>query len=125
MLFYNHFPEHIPDPIRAAVLSEEGGKWFEVLEDSRRSASGKYIFVQQNGRIYVSKVRRGMNGSAVGHIDLARGTPVAYAGEVFFSGRKKRGILRFWTNESGHYLPAPEFARQAGLPLNLFRAIDT
>ena len=45
---------------------------------------------------------------AIGHIDLGKGEDVKYAGRLYFSGRTNRGILRKWTNESGHYRPCAE-----------------
>ncbi|MHC5937906.1 hypothetical protein [Nostoc sp.] len=52
---------------------------------------------------------------AIGHIDLAKGEDVKYAGRLYFLGRNNRGILRKWTNESGHYRPAGEFMSNADL----------
>jgi hypothetical protein len=49
------------------------------------------------------------------------GKEVDYAGRVYFSGRKNRGILRKWTNESGHYRPSPDFISAAGLPISQFQ----
>ena len=43
-------------------------------------------------------------------------------GRLYFSGRTNRGILRKWTNESGHYRP-PTIAREnAGIPESLFQS---
>lgn len=48
------------------------------------------------------------------------GRDVKYAGQIYFSGRTNRGILRKWTNESGHYQPSSEFMSNAGLPEEFF-----
>lgn len=77
-----------------------------------RTASGKYNFVTIAGKIYVHHY--------AGHIDIARGQPVQYAGEAQFSGRTNRGTLRWWNHKSGHYRPAKNAAIQAGLPLDKF-----
>ncbi|AFZ36517.1 hypothetical protein Sta7437_2998 [Stanieria cyanosphaera PCC 7437] len=50
------------------------------------------------------------------------GREVDYAGRLYFSGRTNRGILRKWTNESGHYRPPAKFKSMAGLPENLFQS---
>jgi hypothetical protein len=50
------------------------------------------------------------------------GREVDYAGRIYFSGRNKRGIIRKWTNESGHYRPDSEYMSNAGLPVELFEA---
>lgn len=62
-----------------------------------------------------------MSQMAYGHKDLTQGKPVLYAGQIRFSRRAKRGMILWWDNNSGHYKPAPEYAAQAGLPLELFR----
>lgn len=123
-MFYNHYPEDAPNPIPIIVLREDGGKWVEVTNDSTRSASGLYNFVCIGGIIYVNKASRTFQGSPVGHIDIARGEPVDYAGEVRFAGRKKRGLLRSWNNRSGHYQPLVDEAGRAGLPMELFQPKD-
>lgn len=120
-MFYNLYPEDASNPVPVIVLREQGGNWVEVTNDSTRSASGLYNFVCIGGTIYVNKASRTFQGAPVGHIDIARGGPVDYAGEVRFAGRKKRGILRYWNNESGHYKPPASAAHQAQLPLDVFR----
>lgn len=120
-MFYNLYPEDAPNPVPLIVLRYSNDKWVEVRGNSTRSASGLYNFVSVGGMIYISKANRSFHGSPIGHIDLARGGPVDYAGEIRFSGRKNRGLLRSWNNLSGHYEPSADKANQAGLPRVLFR----
>jgi RHS repeat-associated protein len=118
--FPNRYPEDIPGPAKVGRLLQEDGKWFVSLPgEARRTASGRYIFVSMEGRIYVAK-QPGAAGVVVGHVDISNGAPVDYAGEIFFSGRTNRGTLRGWSNASGHYQPGAEYAGQAGLPLEYF-----
>jgi hypothetical protein len=51
------------------------------------------------------------------HPSLAAGRPVLYAGEAYF----EHGVLRWWSNGSGHYRPDADHADQADLPMDLFR----
>jgi len=81
-----------------------------------RSASGRYIYVQLGQYVFLARVNRG-----IGHIDLSLGLPVVYAGEIQFGGRKKRGVLRWWNNNSGHYRPDAFAAFSAMLPFDLFK----
>ena len=121
-MFYNHYPEDAPNPVPTVVLRDDSGKWVEVTNDSTRSASGLYNFVRIGGTIYVNKASRIFHGALVGHIDIARGEPVDYAGEVCFAGRKERGLLRSWNNRSGHYQPSVDEADRSGLPMELFQS---
>jgi RHS repeat-associated protein len=111
----NIFPE---DPVRAVArfkLEQRSGKWVTVSASGRtRSATGRYIFIRQNDTTFVQRQSR------AGHIDLAGGRPVDYAGQIQFSGRNSRGTLRTWDNGSGHYQPPARLAERAGLPMDLF-----
>lgn len=89
---------------------------------SCRTASGVYNFVTQGGIIFVRRASARVGNSLIGHIDLAMGRDVEYAGRLYFSGRYNRGVLRKWKNESGHYRPDAAFMVQANLPLELFEA---
>ncbi len=120
-MFYNLYPEDAPNPVPLIVLRYSNDKWVEVRANSTRSASGLYNFVSVGGMIYISKASRSFHGSPIGHIDLARAGLVDYAGEIRFAGRKKRGLLRFWNNLSGHYQPSADQASRAGLPMELFQ----
>jgi hypothetical protein len=118
--FANLFPEDYPKPVKRSMLEIRDGKWVEVRKgDEVRSASGTYNFTTIDGKIYAGKLRGGRE--RVGHIDISRGENVDYAGTASFSGRYNRGILRSWSNESGHYKPASEFSSQAGFPEELFQ----
>ena len=64
-----------------------------------------------------------MGGKLIGHIDLARGGDVDYAGEIRFgASRRNRGLLGWWDNSSGHYRPLASNAISISdlLPIDLF-----
>jgi hypothetical protein len=120
--FFNLIPEDLPKIIQRSRLVYHDGKWKELMPTSiTRTPSGSYNFVTQDGDIFISKVRAIVDCRLIGHIDLSMGKEVDYAGRVYFSGRKNRGILRKWTNESGHYRPSPDFISAAGLPISQFQ----
>jgi hypothetical protein len=120
--FPNLFPEDLPKLIQKSRLVYYDGKWQELMPTSIiRTASGSYNFVTQDGTIFICKVRAIVDCRLIGHVDLAMGREVDYAGRLYFSGRKNRGVLRKWTNESGHYRPSPDFISAAGLPVMQFR----
>jgi RHS repeat-associated protein len=73
--------------------------------------AGTYDFVVQGGDVQVG----------LGHYFLAEGGPVEYAGTITFDDN---GVLLEWTNASGHYRPSGNFAANAGLPMDAFRAVD-
>lgn len=81
-----------------------------------RTASGVYNFVTQGGVVFIRRASAKVGSSLIGHVDLAMGKEVDYAGRLYFSGRTNRGILRKWTNESGHYRPSLDSRSSAGLP---------
>ena len=119
--FPNLFPEDLPRIIQRSQLVLREGKWREVrYKRSERTASGVYNFVTLEGQMFICRASARVGGRAIGHVDLAMGKDVDYAGRLYFSGRTKRGILRKWTNESGHYRPTPELMSNAGLPEELF-----
>jgi hypothetical protein len=70
--------------------------------------------------VFICRASARVGGRPIGHVDLAMGKDVDYAGRLYFSGRANRGILRKWTNESGHYRPTSELMSNAGLPNELF-----
>ncbi len=122
--FTNLFPEDAPAPLARSKLLQREGKWLEIRPDgTERSASGRYIFAQVDGELYGVRgtTRVGGGTRPAGHIDLAQGSPVEYAGEIQFSGRHDRGIIRYWNNQSGHFQPDPGAASQANLPQELFQ----
>ena len=103
------------------MLVHKQGKWRELrYKREERTASGVYDFVSLERQVLICRVSTRVGGQLIGHIDLAMGKDVEYAGRLYFSGRANRGILRKWTNESGHYQPPPEFINNAGLPEELF-----
>jgi RHS repeat-associated protein len=118
--FENRIPDDIPKAVPRIRLENRNGKWVTVSSSGKvRTASGRYIFVRKGSDILVAKENR------AGHIDLAHGQKVLYAGEIQFSGRRRRGVLRKWNNQSGHYLPTAEAAHQAGLPMQSFEPVET
>lgn len=120
-MFNNLFPEDNPRVIPRSTLVHERGKWLEVTHNlERRTASGKYSFVCLSGTIFMRRACASVDGKRIGHVDLAMGKDVDYAGQLYFSGRRNRGILRKWTNESGHYRPSAKENTNAHLPLKLF-----
>ena len=121
--FSNLFPNDPPIIIQRSLLVLKEGKWRELAYGHQeRSASGVYNFVRIDERVFIRKASARVAGRAIGHIDLAMGKEVDYAGRLYFSERTNRGILRKWTNESGHYRPPPEFMSNARLPEKLFEA---
>jgi hypothetical protein len=121
--FPNLFPEDSPRLIQRSRLVNYDGKWKEVMPNQKeRTASGVYNFVTQEGVILIRRASARVGNSLIGHIDLAMSKEVEYAGRLYFSGRTNRGILRKWTNESGHYRPSPRFMSRAGLPEELFQS---
>lgn len=113
-------PWDLPAAYSPAELIYCNGKWRVIKGDSEWSAAGFYNFVRLDGRFYVCKANLRTDG--IGHMELSRGRAVDYAGEIRFAGRKKRGVLRYWNNESGHYRPLASAAREAHLPLDRFKS---
>lgn len=87
-----------------------------------RTASGVYNFVTQEGIVFIRRASAKVGNSLIGHVDLAIGREVDYAGRLYFSGRTSRGILRRWTNESGHYRPTADARSNACLPEEKFQS---
>jgi hypothetical protein len=121
--FPNLFPEDLPKIIQRSRLVYCDGKWREVMSNQKsRTASGVYNFVTQEGVVFILRANAKVGSSLIGHVDLAMGRDVDYAGRLYFSGRTNRGILRKWTNESDHYR-LPAIAREnAGIPESLFQS---
>lgn len=120
--FSNWFPEDLPIMIQRSRLDREQRKWLEITyKGEKRTASGVYNFVTIDRIVFIRKVSAWIANRRIGHIDLAKGQEVDYAGQIYFSGRSNRGILRKWTNESGHYRPTPEFMSNACLPEESFQ----
>jgi hypothetical protein len=121
--FPNLFPDDSFRIVQRSRLVDYNQKWREVLSNGeKRTASGVYIFVTIEGVIFVRRASTQIGNTLIGHIDLALGKDVDYAGTLYFSARSNRGILRKWTNESGHYRPSSELKSRAGLPEELFQS---
>ncbi|HKX29237.1 MAG TPA: RHS repeat-associated core domain-containing protein [Blastocatellia bacterium] len=124
--FGNLYPQDKPSQVQKFKLENRGGRWVTVSSTGTvRTASGRYIFVRQGDNLYAAKPGTTVGGRfaaerPVGHIDLADGKKVDYAGRIQFSGRTNRGSIRWWDNGSGHYQPTKEHAGQAGLPMDSF-----
>ena len=131
---HDNLPREMPESGARVELREEGGKWREFVGTSRRTASGAYDFVVQNGKIYAVKHDRRLAAPihaepdtatprGGGHTQAARGGPVGFAGQVFITGS---GTLKEWNDGSGHYRPVSTFeqfrrpAIDAGLPNDKF-----
>lgn len=119
---FGNLPREKPDPVgtRRVELMKRGERWYEVggPSRSRRRAAGSYDFVVQGDRIWAVKSR-----SRFGHTEAAQGGRVRFAGQIRFgSSRGGRGLIREWNNASGHYRPSKVFARNAGLPMERFKA---
>ncbi|MDP4076862.1 hypothetical protein [Acidovorax sp. A1169] len=121
--FVNLFTDQ-PDPRklkRGELRQGSDGRWKIYGSGDSLTAKGTYNYVIQGGQIFV-----GLAGGQEkqGHIDIARGQPVEYAGKIKFgSGKNNRGTLFRWTNSSGHYRPEParsDWAKEFRLPFDKF-----
>jgi len=113
----------LPKVIQRSRLVYRDGKWIEIISNQEiRTASGVYNFVTQDGTIFIRRASAKVGNNLIGHVDLAMGCDVDYAGRLYFSGRTSRGILRKWTNESGHYRPSTDARSNAGLPDEKFQS---
>jgi RHS repeat-associated protein len=98
--FGNLFPGDVPLGRTAGTLAE-----LQVGE-----ATGTFDFVVQEGKVTLGE----------GHPYLAGGGRVDYAGSITLS----EGLITRWTNASGHFRPAAQFAGQAGLPMSHFTPVQ-
>jgi hypothetical protein len=123
----NLYPEDAYNPVQRFELRQVDGMWKTF--DGRGNAftaRGNYNYVVSGDKIYAVKVpsQPAMGQSIPGHIDIARGGNVDYAGEIRFgSGLGNRGQLQWWDNSSGHYQPKATDAGSMSdlLPINLFK----
>jgi len=121
-LFENLYPDELAEPTLIRKLSFDGEKWRAASRTGRLiKPNGRFNFVVQNGEVYIT--RQGIDGRG-GHLDLARGARVEFAGEIRFGHDNSAGILKYWTNASGHFRPGVEYSHQAPLPQELFRGIS-
>lgn len=114
-IIHNVRPEDLAAPMRRWELVQVDGKFKVRGEDGMlRSPQGRYTYVQQDGTVWVQRATKS------GHVDLAQDRGVEYAGEIQFGGRRNRGQLRYWNNDSGHFVPAEGAAPKANLPTEKF-----
>jgi hypothetical protein len=110
-----------PRPARASPPGDElvalGRDRFGAKDAARgliTQPDGTYNFVRTQGVRRMDQ--RLLISAKAGHVQLAQGAPVIYAGTVRFSG----GTLDWWSNYSGHYQPIAAFRAQAQLPEDKF-----
>lgn len=117
--FENLYPEDVPNYVPCHELFYDGRKWrYKTSYGAVRTPNGQYNFVVQAGKIYIG--RQQFNGIG-GHIDIARGQNVDFAGQIRFGhNSRNRGQIKNWNNASGHYKPSANFVNNTGLPLNRF-----
>ena len=105
-LYKNQYPDHPYGFTVRCDLQFVDGKWRTFSPSgNRRTAKGTHLFVVQNAKLIVGKVRYLVDkGEQVGHIDLAEGGPIEFGGEIRFkSSRNGKGSLLYWNNRTGHY----------------------
>ena len=127
-LLPNRIPSDIPNPVPRNRLFFNGERWKYVTPQGKvLTPKGRYNFVTIDGQIYISR-QTSING---GHIDIARGASVEFAGQIRFGkGKYTRGILKGWNNDSGHFKPGLDFPveqliPQSRLPLDRFQSFKT
>lgn len=115
------------DPLlskKAEIRQGADGRWKLYVVGDTRTAKGSYNYVVMDGKIYVGLMKQ----SGQGHIDIAQGEPVDYAGQIYFgSSKSTKGKLNGWDNASGHYIPEPvepSWSDSIPLPYDLFEAIE-
>ena len=117
-----------PDPRwagRRVQLVQQKGIWYEQAPNLPRwRARGNYAFVVQGGKLWAVResITRDQNP---GHREAAQGGRVEFAGTIRFGRNASgRGVLREWSNASGHFLPVRAFAGAAGLPMDKFTPFE-
>jgi hypothetical protein len=105
----NLFPEDTQGGARIVRLERTDGLWYEIgPKGDRFRASGNYDFVIRNGEVIALKHKSAVRVGAApqGHLTLAQGERVEYAGQVTFGTTKAtRGMVIEWSNASGHFRP--------------------
>lgn len=92
-------------------LVEENGVWYELRPGGKWRAKGTYDVVMQNGKVWAVKGSNAFGGVNPGHTEAAAGGRVEFAGTISFgSGKTTSGVVKEWTNASGHYKPVPQTA---------------
>ncbi len=124
--YSNLYPDEAYTAVRRFELRQVDGRWKTFDTNGNAfTARGEYNYVVQGDKIFVSKVpsNPAIWQRIAGHIDVARGGNVSYAGEIRFgAGRGNRGQLQRWDNMSGHYRPNASDAGTISdlLPIQLF-----
>ncbi|MEH1907879.1 hypothetical protein [Nostoc sp.] len=87
--FPNLFPQDSPRIIQRSRLLLKEGKWRELrYKREERTASGVYNFIVTLEEIvFIRRANARVADRAIGHIDLAKGEHVKYAGRLYFLGR--------------------------------------
>jgi hypothetical protein len=124
---YANRMDDVACPVQTFSLVLRDDRWRTRDSKGREfTAKGRHIFVVYQGRLIVTRRKHNPNsGTTVSHIDLIDGRQVEFAGEILFGGHSfQRGILKEWTNQTGHYHDPerpmdPRLVPQ--LPLELFR----
>ena len=119
----NLYPEDAPRAAPGRVkLEKVGERWYETVPGrERRRAKGLYNVVVRDDGIHAVKVSRRAGADTPGHADLAGGRRSKWAGTIKFGQSKNgSGVIRSWSNASGHFAPSSSFAANAGLPMDKY-----
>ncbi|WP_124379056.1 hypothetical protein [Pseudomonas synxantha] len=110
-----------PAPPGALLTIEKQGALFcarHRVTNAVEPADGPYLFIVPTDEPGILLAARNEPHNSVfptetveGHTSLSNGLPVYFAGTARF----EQGRLRYWSNDSGHYLP-PGHSRHALLP---------
>ncbi|WP_217699071.1 RHS repeat-associated core domain-containing protein [Prosthecobacter debontii] len=121
-LFSNLYPEDVPVSLTRKELYFDGNKWrFNSVTGKPLTPNGSYTYVVQDGKIYISRRTLAQGG----HVDVSRGSPFEYGGQIKFGNGNSAGPIDNWNNASGHFKPPASASWQAvdaGLPRALFQA---
>jgi uncharacterized protein DUF4157 len=123
----NLYPGETQPSARIVRLVQADNLWYEVGSDgSTHRAGGNYDFVVKNGEVFALQHKNaGIGADAPGHLTLAEGGRVEYAGQVRFGrGTTTRGVLSEWSNASGHIRPTGELLDSVPFPRSQFRRIE-
>lgn len=104
--YFNRHPDDPWDFVDRCALEFINGRWrTKTPSDCVRAARGRHVFVVQDGELFLNRVKwLNWRTDPLGHIDLARGEPIEFGGEIMFGGSYSgRGVLRWWNDATGHY----------------------
>jgi len=122
---------NVPPSLPCLAVFSENGIHFTAMQLTREGALGREMVIKPGSHAFVKlhnekfirvALKSASFGAACGHPQLARETPVLYAGEMDFD---ENGILLRWSNVSGTYRFADKFAFQTGLRLDIFWALQS